>query len=299
MSFSVRLCKTMNKLFPTPVHPFNLANEGKQTYAEWQFERGEETIRFFHDFTSTQEMFANKIVLDIGCGAGGKTLYYTAQDARYVFGIDPVEKYKAIATELAEKKALADKTEFITGDAAKMPFESNVIDTIIMNDAMEHVDDPIAVLNECYRVLKKGGRLYINFPPYHHPYGAHLSDVIGIPYVHKLFDETTLINVYKDLVQPYPDAAERIQFRIGQHPDGREYFSYINKMTLERFDRILSIVPFQVLHYKYVPLRPYLRTLSLMPVFQEYFVKMVVCVLEKASTKTCMSFEKEIKKTYQ
>ena len=296
MSISVSFCKTLNKFFPTPVHPFNLANEGKQSYAEWQFERGEESIRFFQTFASKEEMFKDKIVLDIGCGAGGKTLHYATLGAKYVFGIDPVEKYKEEATALAHKKGLQDLTSFITGDAAKMPFESNVIDTIIMNDAMEHVDDPIAVINECYRVLKKGGRLYVNFPPYHHPYGAHLSDVIGIPWVHKLFDEPTLVQVYKDLVQQYPDAEDRIQFRIGNLQGGEEYFSYINKMTLERFDRILSIIPFQVLHYQYVPLRPYFKTLSMLPVFQEYFVKMVVCVLEKASTKTCTSFEKEIQK---
>ncbi|OEH85463.1 methyltransferase [Desulfuribacillus stibiiarsenatis] len=293
MTVNASFCKVINKFFPVPVHPFNLANEGKQSYAEWQFERGEETIRFFRNFTTTEEMFKDKIVLDIGCGAGGKTLYYATLGAKVVFGIDPVEKYKEEATQLATKKGLQDITTFITGDAAKMPFESNVIDTIIMNDAMEHVDDPVAVLNECYRVLRKGGKLYINFPPYHHPYGAHLSDVIGIPWVHKLFDEPTLVQVYKDLVQKYPDANERINFRIGKKQGGSEYFSYINKMTLERFDRILGIVPFQVLYHEYVPLRPYFKTLSILPVFQEYFVKMVVCVLEKASTKTHTSIYDE------
>nr|WP_301553623.1 class I SAM-dependent methyltransferase [Desulfuribacillus alkaliarsenatis] len=283
------LCKILNRIFPTPVHPFNLQNEGKQTYAEWQFERGEETIRYFQEFTTVEEMFKDKIVLDIGCGAGGKTLYYTTLGTKYVIGIDPVDKYKEKAEDLAYKKGLHEAVTFITGDAANMPIESNAVDTIIMNDAMEHVDDPIAVLNECYRVLKKGGRLYINFPPYHHPYGAHLSDVIGIPWVHKLFDEQTLINVYKDLVQKYPDAKERIDFRIAQQSDGEEYFSYINKMTLERFERILAIIPFQVLHYKFVPLRSYFKTMAMLPVFQEYFVKMVVCVLEKASTKTSSS----------
>lgn len=282
---AVRFCKFLNSFFPLPVHPFNLANEGKQTYAEWQFDRGNESIKFYEDFVSRDEMFRDKVILDIGCGAGGKTLYYASLGAQYVIGIDPVEHYKAEAEGLARSKGLDKITSFITGDAAQMPLESNAVDTIIMNDAMEHVDDPVAVVNECYRVLKKGGRLYVNFPPYHHPFGAHLSDVIGIPWVHKLFSDEVLIQVYKDLVADLPDGDERVAFRISRDQGGEEYFSYINKMTLSRYDRLMSIFPFQPLYYKYIPLRPFFKTLAMTPVFQEYFVKMVVCVLEKATTK--------------
>ena len=40
-----RLCMTVNKLFKLPVHPFNLNNEGKKTYAQWQYEKGIDTNR--------------------------------------------------------------------------------------------------------------------------------------------------------------------------------------------------------------------------------------------------------------
>ena len=60
-----------------------------------------------------------------------------------------------------------------------------------MNDAMEHVDEPEKVLDECYRILKKDGKVYLNFPPYNHPYGAHLSDAIGMPWVHVFFSRKT------------------------------------------------------------------------------------------------------------
>ena len=36
-----------NKLFPKPVHPFNLQNAGGKSYAEWQYEKGAETIKFY------------------------------------------------------------------------------------------------------------------------------------------------------------------------------------------------------------------------------------------------------------
>ena len=34
-------------IYPKVVHPFNLQNQGKETYAKWQYRKGEDTIRFF------------------------------------------------------------------------------------------------------------------------------------------------------------------------------------------------------------------------------------------------------------
>ncbi|HEX7065257.1 MAG TPA: class I SAM-dependent methyltransferase [Bacillales bacterium] len=281
MSLSVQLCKQLNQLFPKPVHPFNLANKGEKTYAEWQFERGEATIQFYLAFANKEEMFNGKNILDIGCGAGGKTLYYATLGANHVYGVDVEPHYRQEAEVLAKSKGLEDKSTFLTADAIDLPFENNSIDTILMNDAMEHVDQPIAVLKECYRILKQGGRLYVNFPPYYHPYGAHLSDVIGIPWVHSFFSDQTLIDVYKDLVSNLPDGEGRINFRIGKKESGKEYFSYINKMTIRRFESIKKAVPFHIRYEHHEPLRPFLSAPSRFPWFKEYLVKMVVCVFEK------------------
>ena len=278
---STSLLKFINRRFPLPIHPFNLSNSGEMTYGEWQYQRGEDTIRFFLDFTDTAEMFADKIVLDVGCGAGGKTLYYAAQGVKRIYGMDVVERYADESAALAQKLALADKFEFCLRDAADTGFAEESVDCIIMNDAMEHVDDPEGVLAECRRILKPGGRLYVNFPPYNHPFGAHLSDVIGIPWVHCFFTERTLIASYKELVADKPDAADRVSFRISKHPDGREYFSYINKMTLHRFKRISAASGLKAVYYKEVPLRAQFAWAAKVPLWREWLVKMAVCVLEK------------------
>jgi len=282
MSIQVSICKKLNRLFPLPVHPFNLQNEGVKTYAQWQFEKGSDTIKFFLEKYSTESMFKGKTVLDIGCGAAGKTLYYAASGAGFVYGMDIVPEYKEEAWKLAREKGLEEKFEFILGDAAALPFDEDCIDTIIMNDAMEHVANPEKVLEECYRVLKPGGRIFINFPPYHHPFGAHLSDTIGIPWVHLFFSEKTLIQVYKDLVSNLPDGQKRINFRISKDQQEKEFFSYINKMTIKRFERILKQSPFKVEYRRNVPLRSFLKPISALPAFKEAFTKMVVAVLVKA-----------------
>ncbi len=281
MTISKNILKSINKLFPLPAHPFNLQNEGKQTYAQWQFERGLETIKFYLPYTTVEEMFKDKVVLDVGCGAAGKSLFYANQGAKTVYGIDPVASYKEEAETLAKEKGLEDNFKFIIGDAGNLPFEDNFFDTIILNDAMEHVDEPEKVLEECYRTLKKGGRVYINFPPYNHPYGAHLSDAIGMPWVHLFFSDATLIETYKDLVKDLPDGEKRINFRIGKDGSGKEYFSYINKMTIKRFNNIIEKTKFKPQYYNEAPLRNVVATLSKLPILKEYFVKMAVFIGEK------------------
>ena len=270
------ILKVVNKMFPKVVHPFNLNNDGVKTYAMWQYERGEDTIKFYLQYTDKEDMFKNKTILDIGCGAGGKSLYYASLGANKVIGVDIVESYAEESAELALQLGLQDKFEFICADASKLPF-----DTIIMNDAMEHVAKPEAVLTEILRILKKGGRLFVNFPPYNHPFGAHLSDAINIPWVHVFFSDKTLIKNYKELVKKYPDGEDRIKFRISENEKGEEYFSYINKMSIKRFNKILNKLSVKPVFYMESPLRSVVKPLAKLPFFKEYFVKMVVCVIQK------------------
>lgn len=269
----------LNKFFKRPAHPFNMQNDGTKTYAQWQYEKGANTIEFYTQKYTAEEMFKGKKVLDVGCGAGGKSLYYASLGAKKVSGIEVVAHYEQEALGLAKEKGLEDRFEFVCGDAARMPFEDNSFDTIIVNDAMEHVDEPEKVLQECLRVLVPKGRVFINFPPYYHPYGAHLSDAIGIPWVHLFFTERALINGYKELVRNLPDGQKRIDFRISKDKHGNEYFSYINRMTIKRFKKIIQGK--NVVYYKEEPLRNILKPISYLPLFKELFVKMVVCVVEK------------------
>lgn len=278
MLLRTRILMAFNRLFKAPLHPFNMQNDGVKTYAEWQFEKGNETIKFYLKSHTADDMFKDKIVADIGCGAAGKSLYYASLGAKKVLGVEILSKYKDEADALASKLGLSDKFEFVAADAAHLPFEPGSIDTIIMNDSMEHVDKPEEVLAEILRVLSPGGKLFVNFPPYYHPFGAHLSDAIYIPWVHMFFPDRVLIEAYKELVRPLPDGEERVEFRISD--DGKR-FSYINGMTVKRFEKILSKMNIKPAYIKYEPLRSFFAPLTKLPLLREMFIKMVVCVIEK------------------
>jgi len=102
-----------------------------------------------------------------------------------------------------------------------------------------------------------------------------------MPWAHMFFSNKMLINAYKRLVQGLPDAKERINLRVGIDEKGREYLSYINKMTLRRFKNILKNLNIQPTYYREIPLRPFLTPLAKIPRLKEIFVKMAVCVITK------------------
>ncbi|MEW8978274.1 MAG: class I SAM-dependent methyltransferase [Symbiobacterium sp.] len=279
MRLATRVLLFLNKFFRPPVHPFNLANQGTMRYADWQFERGHLTLEHYRPFASPEEIMKGKTVLDIGSGAGGKTLYYATLGVKKIYGVDVVPHYEEEARAMATEKNLADRAEFLTADATQLPFADDFFDVIIANDVMEHVAEPEAVLREAFRVLKPGGRFFTNFPPYYHPYGAHLSDVIGIPWVHALFSEPVLIEAYRELVRGLPDADMRLRLRLGDPERNSTRLTYINHMTIKRFRRIVAESPFHVAHWRLVPLRSFLRPLAVLA--PEFFMKAVVCILEK------------------
>ncbi len=274
------LLKT-NGLFPKVIHPFNLQNDGEKTYAMWQYEKGYDTIKLYMERFSKEEMFLDKDVLDMGCGAGGKSLYYVSLGAKHVTGVDIVAHYKEESEALATSLGYADKFSFVLGSAYALPFADGSFDTVIMNDFMEHVDDPRAALREALRLLRAGGRIYVNFPPYYHPTGAHMSDAVNIPWVQLFYSEKTLIMAYKTLICGVPDEKERLSLRFYTDENGVEHIGYINKMTLSRFRSILKELAITPYYYREVPLRSYLAPLAKLPKIKELFVKMAVCVIEK------------------
>ncbi len=281
MRLPVKILLAVNKLFPPIPHPFNLQNEGKLRYNQWQYQQGERTIACFAPRFTKEEMFSGKRVLDLGCGAAGKTLYYLSCGASEVVGLDIVPHYKQEAEDFARELHLEDRFTFVLGSALETGFPDDSFDVVIMNDFMEHISEPEPALQEALRVLRPGGRIYINLPPYYHPTGSHMADVIGIPWVHVFFSERTLIEAYKELVRGLPDEQQRLELRFSKDANGVEHFTYINKMTIRRFRRIRAKLDPPPIYYHEIPLRKFLTPLAKLPGIKEFFVRMCVCVVEK------------------
>ena len=278
---SENILKSLNKLFPKQRHPFNLENDGEETYTQWQYEKGDDTISQYLPRYTCEDILGGKSVLDMGCGAGGKSVYYIVHGASHVTGVDMVDGYKEAAEAFAKKMGCEDKFTFIKGNACALSIPDNTFDAVIMNDFFEHVSEPELAVKESLRLLKPGGRLYINFPPYGHPFGAHLSDAIQMPWVHLFFSEKTMVNVYCDLVKDLPGGQRRIDFRFSKGDDGRYHMTYINKMTIKRAKKILRSLQIEPEYMRFTPLRKIFTPLAHVPLLREVFAKNVTCVICK------------------
>jgi tocopherol O-methyltransferase len=98
-------------------------------------------------------------IIDIGCGIGGSSLYLADKLAAEVVGItlSPVQANRA--TERSIAAGLKDVSTFKVANALDIPYEDNTFDLVWTLESGEHMPDKTKFLQECYRVLKPGGRL--------------------------------------------------------------------------------------------------------------------------------------------
>lgn len=113
--------------------------------------------------TGMGEIKEGEMVLDLGSGAGfdcflaAKKVGQTGK----VIGVDMTEEMVERAKDNAKKQGY-DNVEFKLGDIENLPIEDNSIDVVISNCVVNLAPDKSKVFKEVYRVLKKGGRMYIS-----------------------------------------------------------------------------------------------------------------------------------------
>lgn len=98
--------------------------------------------------------------LDIGCGTGWAVRHAAdvLKGNGQFYGIDMSEKMIEKATENSRGYK---NTHFYQAIVEKLPFEDNFFDSAICTNSFHHYLDPSKALDEVYRVLKPGGRIYI------------------------------------------------------------------------------------------------------------------------------------------
>jgi 2-polyprenyl-3-methyl-5-hydroxy-6-metoxy-1,4-benzoquinol methylase len=94
-------------------------------------------------------------LLDFGCG-NGEFLALAARMGWTVEGIEP--------DPLAVASAQAAGLDVKCGGLEVLDGRSDAFDCITLNHVIEHVHDPEALLLACHRLLRTGGRIYIETP---------------------------------------------------------------------------------------------------------------------------------------
>ena len=111
-------------------------------------------------------------ILDVGCGTGvvGYDLLQWLPGA-YLVGVD----LETSMLRTAQAKTPPDRrSEFVTGDAYRLPFGRATFDLVACQYLLQHLSDPVAALAEMNRVCKAGGQIVVfeyddradfSFPP--------------------------------------------------------------------------------------------------------------------------------------
>ena len=98
-------------------------------------------------------------IIDVGCGIGGSTLHLAQKFNARATGITLSPVQVSRAKERAAEAGCEDRVSFEVANALDMPFEDNSFDLVWSLESGEHMPDKTKFLQECYRVLKPGGKM--------------------------------------------------------------------------------------------------------------------------------------------
>ena len=98
-------------------------------------------------------------VLEIAPGPGYLAIELVRLTGCRLVGVDISHTFVRIAGENARKEGL--RIDFEQGDAADLPFPAEQFDFIVCRAAFKNFSQPVAAMNEMYRVLDPGGRALI------------------------------------------------------------------------------------------------------------------------------------------
>ena len=95
-------------------------------------------------------------ILEIGCGIGRNAMFIKKyfNEVEY-HGIDILPK---------EKVDSFINFRNVNLEESELPYEANYFDAIIFTHVLEHLNNPLSLGNEINRILKKGGRIYVEAP---------------------------------------------------------------------------------------------------------------------------------------
>ncbi len=136
-------------------------------------------------------------VLDIGCGRGdlAQTL---AQAGAEVMAVDYSRDSLVLTQQTLERLESSDRSKIhiFNSDATQLGFGPETMDSIYMVDIAEHLypEQLAACFDECFRILKPGGRLVVQTSPnkWYNDYGYPLWEQPWNRVLNKVFGQNLL-----------------------------------------------------------------------------------------------------------
>jgi SAM-dependent methyltransferase len=115
------------------------------------------------DYLAVMEIDKATSVLDMGCGTGtvARTIAARPGFSGHVTGVDLSVEFIGEAERLAREEGTGERITFAAGDTRSLAFPDKSFDAVVAHTLISHVDDPLAVLSEARRLLRRGGTLAV------------------------------------------------------------------------------------------------------------------------------------------
>lgn len=173
-----------------------------------EFSMAEKNIAYFRDQYTSSNLefwrrmgsvdFADRTVLDIGCGHGALSVHAAEQGAKRVVGVDIDRERIAFARENIAAN-FPQYSEIISFQEAKLEDVRGSFDMAMSKDSFEHIDDLFGMMAQIASRLTENGLLITGFSPlYFSPFGDHgryLLSARRVPWVPAILPESLLFRV--------------------------------------------------------------------------------------------------------
>ena len=113
--------------------------------------------------TALAKLQPGETVLDLGSGGGIDVLLSARRvgPTGKAYGLDMTDEMLGLARE-NQRKAGVDNVEFLKGEIENIPLPANSVDVVISNCVINLSADKNRVLQEAFRVLRRGGRFAVS-----------------------------------------------------------------------------------------------------------------------------------------
>ena len=118
---------------------------------------------------------AGRRVLDFGCGTGEQTLRLAAVGC-HVVSTDVMEDMLSKASARAERRGLS---EWVTFEHGSLPRSGGPFDDILCLNVLDHVEEPLPLLQGMTRLLADGGQIIVSLPHPMKDQGAWHKEHVG------------------------------------------------------------------------------------------------------------------------
>ncbi|HVB34724.1 MAG TPA: methyltransferase domain-containing protein [Patescibacteria group bacterium] len=142
-----------------------LKKVGEEVYGEYIGQLSWMTTEEYRRFIARLAPTPESHVLEIGSGNGAAAVYLAVTTKARATGLDNNEAGIHRAVALSKARGVEDRVDFRLGDATgRLPFDDGTFDAVFANDTFSLIPDRAALLRECHRVLRPGGRLLYTDP---------------------------------------------------------------------------------------------------------------------------------------